>query len=134
MLGCFHFKFSLLLLSLWNDLLKKIHYWKEIQNHANKYIAGKRYSHPGSLDLIQDSLLTSPYLLQDYWPSHIPEWLEFSLEESNIFKQKSDEKKLTLSTQMNLFFSSQHFFVEICVNVSGSNILDISKSLFWGWC
>ena len=130
MLGCFHFKFSLLLLSLWNDLLKKIHYWKEIQNDANKYITGKRYLHPGSLDLIQDSLLTSPHLHQDYWPFHTPEWLEFSLEESNIFKQKSDEKKLTLSTQMNLFCSSQHFFVEICVNVSGSNILDISKNLF----
>ena len=130
MLGCFHFKFSLLLLSLWNDLLKKIHYWKEIQNDANKYITGKRYSHPGSLDLIQDSLLTSPYLLQDYWPFHTPEWLEFSLEKSNIFKQKSDEKKWTLSTQINLFCSSQHFFVEICVNVSGSNILDVSKSLF----
>ena len=130
MLGCFHFKFSLLLLSLWNDLLKKIHYWKETQNDANKYITGKRYSHPGSLDLIQDSLLTSPYLHQDYWPFHTREWLEFSLEESNIFKQKSDEKKLTLSTQMNLFCSSQHFFVEICVNVSGSNILDVSKSLF----
>ena len=130
MLGCFHFKFSLLLLSLWNDLLKKIHYWKEIQNDANKYITGKRYSHPGSLDLIQDSLLTSPYLHQDYWPFHTPEWLEFSLEESNIFKQKSDEKKLTLSTQMNLFFSSQHFFAEICADVSGSTILDISESLF----
>ena len=31
---------------------------------------------------------------------------------------------------MNLFCSSQHFFAEICVDVSGSNILDVSKSLF----
>ena len=31
---------------------------------------------------------------------------------------------------MNLFFSSQHFFAEICVDVSGSTILDISESLF----
>ena len=31
---------------------------------------------------------------------------------------------------MNLFVSFQHFLAEICVNVSGSNILDISKSLF----
>ena len=33
---------------------------------------------------------------------------------------------------MNLFVSSQHFFAEICVDVSGSTIiiLDISESLF----
>lgn len=107
-----------------NSLLKRnpkwcqqIHHWKEVFTPRLPW-SDSRFS--PNKPIFASGLLA----LSHPWVTGV------SLEKSNIFKQKSDEKKLTLSTQMNLFVSSQHFFAEICVDVSGSTILYISESLF----